>query len=126
MDLSPGHGRRGFTGRSFLVGVAGVQIFVQRCVFIDGAWQIQMRAGDSNMDTLVALGSTTAFGYSAWALFAGVAGHLYFMESAAIITLISLGHWVEERTLVKAEGSLKKLMQLAPAPAALETAAAML
>ena len=66
------------------------------------------------MDTLVALGSTTAFGYSAWALLSGAAGHVYFMESAAIITLISLGHWFEARTSEKAEGSLKALINLAP------------
>ncbi len=42
------------------------------------------------MDTLVALGSTTAFGYSAWALLSGAGGHLYFMEAAAIVSLISV------------------------------------
>src|SRR5580704_6301014 len=84
--------------------------------FYEGAWR-QIKRGRSNMDMLVALGSTTAFGYSVWALFAGLPGHVYFMESAAIITLISLGHWLEARTIVKAEGSLKKLMQLAPASA---------
>ncbi len=84
--------------------------------FYSGAWR-QLRAGDANMDTLVALGSSTAFGYSAWALFSGAPGHLYFMESAAIITLISVGHWIEARTGERAEGALKALMQLAPAMA---------
>ena len=64
--------------------------------FYRGAWN-QLKAGNSNMDTLVALGSTTAFVYSVWALFAGLGGHLYFMESAGIITLISVGHWLESR-----------------------------
>jgi Cu+-exporting ATPase len=81
--------------------------------FYRGAWS-QLKAGSSNMDTLVALGSSTAFGYSAWALFAGWHGHLYFMEAAAIITLISLGHWVEARVGEKAADSLKALMTLAP------------
>ena len=59
--------------------------------FYRGAWS-QLKIGSSNMDTLVALGSTTAFGYSAWALFERrAAAHLYFMEAAAIITLISTG-----------------------------------
>jgi Cu+-exporting ATPase len=84
--------------------------------FYLGAWR-QLKVGESNMDTLVALGSTTAFGYSAWALFTGAPGHLYFMESAAIITLISLGHWVEARTAVKAESSLQALLKLAPSTA---------
>src|SRR5206468_478920 len=55
--------------------------------FYRGAW-VQLKAGSSNMDTLVALGSTTAFVYSTWALLAGTAAHLYFLEAAAIITLI--------------------------------------
>ncbi len=82
--------------------------------FYLGAWR-QLKSGGSNMDTLVALGSTAAFGYSAWALFSGAPGHLYFMESAAIITLISVGHWVEAQTSARAEGSLKALLRLAPA-----------
>ncbi len=81
--------------------------------FYSGAWR-QLKARDANMDTLVALGSTTAFGYSVWALFSGMGGHLYFMESAAIITLISLGHWVEARTSARAESSLQALLRLAP------------
>ncbi len=66
------------------------------------------------MDTLVALGSTTAFGYSAWAMLAGAGGHVYFMEAAAIITLISIGHWLEARVSDKAGGALKSLLTLAP------------
>jgi Cu+-exporting ATPase len=89
-----------------------VQIFAG-AQFYRGAWR-QLKIGASNMDTLVALGSTTAFGYSAWALLASVGGHLYFMEAAAIITLISLGHWLEARVSDKASGALKSLLNLAP------------
>jgi Cu+-exporting ATPase len=66
------------------------------------------------MDTLVALGSTTAFGFSCWVLFRGGDGHVYFMEAAAIISLISAGHWVEARVSDKAGGALKSLLNLAP------------
>jgi Cu+-exporting ATPase len=89
-----------------------VQVFAG-AQFYRGAWS-QLKIGNSNMDTLVALGSTTAFGYSAWALLAGAGGHLYFMEAAAIITLISLGHWIEARVSDKAGGALKSLLNLAP------------
>ena len=89
-----------------------VQIFAG-AQFYRGAWN-QLKIGSSNMDTLVALGSTTAFGYSAWALLTGAGGHLYFMEAAAIITLISLGHWLEARVSDKAGGALKSLLNLAP------------
>ena len=96
--------------------LAGVVQFVCGAEFYRGAWR-QLKARSSNMDTLVALGSTTAFGYSAWALLRGQGGHLYFMEAAAIITLISIGHWVEARVSAKASGALKSLMQLAPTTA---------
>ncbi len=81
--------------------------------FYRGAWA-QLKRGNSNMDTLVALGSTAAFGFSTWALFTAYSGHLYFMESAAIITLISIGHFIEARVSTRAETSLKSLLNLAP------------
>jgi P-type Cu+ transporter len=93
-----------------LAGV--VQIFCG-AQFYRGTWN-QLKIGSSNMDTLVALGSTTAFGYSTWALLSGAGGHLYFMEAAAIITLISLGHWIEARVSDQASGALKSLLNLAP------------
>jgi len=82
--------------------------------FYRGAWR-QLRVGDSNMDTLVALGSSTAFGFSCWVLFTGApADHLFFMEAAAIISLVSLGHWFEARVSERASGALQALLTLAP------------
>src|SRR6185437_15863931 len=89
-----------------------VQIFAG-AQFYRGAWS-QLKIGSSNMDTLVALGSTTAYGFSVWALFSGYKTHLYFMEAASIITLISVGHWIESRVTVRASDALKKLLNLAP------------
>lgn len=86
--------------------------------FYRGAWN-QLKVGSSNMDTLVALGSTTAFGYSVWGLFSRWPGHLFFMESAAIITLISVGHWIETRVSARAASSLRALLNLAPQTARL-------
>jgi P-type Cu+ transporter len=106
-------GERWFQWASFALATA-VQV-VAGARFYRGAWR-QIKAGRSNMDTLVALGSTTAYAYSVWGLFAGVS-HLYFMEAAAIITIISVGHWLEARASVRAASSLKALLQLAPATA---------
>ena len=89
-----------------------VQVYCGAPFYI-GAWR-QLKVRSANMDALVALGSTTAFGYSAWALFSRAGGHVYFMEAAAIITLISLGHWIEARVSERASGALKNLLQLAP------------
>lgn len=84
--------------------------------FYRGAWR-QLKLGRSNMDTLVALGSTTAFVYSAWVLLSGRPEHLYFMEAAAIITLISIGHWIEARVSLRASSALRNLLNLAPGTA---------
>jgi len=96
----------GFACAAPVVLVCGRRFFV-------GAWH-QLQRGRSNMDTLVALGSATAFGFSTWGLFIGWPGHLYFMEAAAIITLISLGHWLEALAGERAAGSLRALMDLTP------------
>jgi len=93
-----------------LAGV--VQVFCG-AQFYRGAWR-QIKVGQSNMDALVALGSSTAFGYSVWTLLSGHGGHVYFMEAAAIISLISFGHWLEARVSAKASGALKSLLNLAP------------
>lgn len=91
---------------------SAVQVFAG-ARFYRGAWS-QLKVASSNMDTLVALGSTTAFGFSTWALLSGHVSHLYFMEAAAIITLISVGHWIESRVSLRASGALRKLLDLSP------------
>ena len=93
--------------------IAAVVQVVSGAGFYRGAWR-QLKASSSNMDTLVALGSTTAFVYSVWALFTGAGGHIYFMEAASIITLVSLGHWVESRVSTRASSALEKLLHLTP------------
>ncbi len=81
-----------------------------------------------NMDTLVALGSTAAFVYSTYALFAmtdaqmrgdmaGVMGYmheLYFESAAMILTLITVGKMLEARSKGRTTDALKGLMKLAP------------
>jgi len=109
---------RWFQWASFAVATL-VQIFAG-APFYRGAWS-QLKSRSANMDTLVALGSTTAFAYSAWALLGGLGGHLYFMEAAAIISLVSIGHWLESRASARASGALRKLLNLAPSLARLRT-----
>jgi Cu+-exporting ATPase len=98
----------------FSFAVAGIVQVFAGARFYRGAWG-QLKAGSANMDMLVALGSTTAFAYSAWALLSGRGGHLYFMEAAAIIALISVGHWLESRVSARASSALRGLLNLAPA-----------
>ena len=95
----------------FVLGTA-VQ-FIAGAPFYRGAWA-QLKVGASSMDTLVALGSTTAYGFSVWLLFSGTGHHLFFAEAAAIITLISVGHWLEARVAAQASSALNALLHLAP------------
>lgn len=89
--------------------------------------------GSPNMDTLVALGSTAAFVYSTYALFAMtdavVAGdseqvmyymdQFYFESAATILTLITVGKMLEAISKGKTTDALKNLMKLAPKTATL-------
>jgi Cu+-exporting ATPase len=84
--------------------------------FYLGAWR-QLQHGRSSMDTLVALGSSAAFGYSVWGLVTAPQQHLYFMEGVAILTLISTGHWLEARAARHAASALRALLELAPSTA---------
>ncbi len=84
--------------------------------------------GAPNMDTLVALGATAAFGYSTFALFAmtkaQVAGDMelvekymmefYFESAAMMLTLITLGKMLEAYSKGKTTDALRGLMELAP------------
>lgn len=102
---------RSFQWIAFVVGT-----FVQVAVgwkFYVGTWR-QLRVGRSNMDTLVSLGSTAAYGFSVWSLFTGRTGHLFFTEAVTILTLISVGHWLESRMSEHAGDALRSLLQLAP------------
>ncbi len=77
-----------------------------------------LRAGGANMDVLVALGSSVAYGYSLIVLlFPGIGGHVYFETSALIVTLIKLGKWLEARAKGHAADAVRRLLELAPATA---------
>jgi Cu+-exporting ATPase len=107
-------GQAWFHWLAFALG--SVVQFIAGAPFYRGAWT-QLKAGTSSMDTLVALGSTTAYGFSVWLLFSGTGHHLFFAEAAAIITLISVGHWLEARVATQASSALQALLNLAPATA---------
>ena len=108
-----------------------IVMVINQKFFISGFTSLFHRA--PNMDTLVALGATAAFGYSTYALFAmtaaQVAGDLagvmkymmdfYFESAAMILTLITVGKILEARAKGKTTDALKGLMKLAPKTATL-------
>jgi Cu+-exporting ATPase len=100
-----------YRGLSFLF--ATLVLVVAGSRFYRGACQ-QLKKGRSNMDTLVSIGATSAYLFSIWGWISGRLVHLYFMETVGILTLISIGHWMEAKVSAKASSTLKSLMQLAP------------
>jgi len=76
-----------------------------------------LRAGTGSMDTLVALGTSAAYFHSCFLLLRS-GGHpdspLYFEASAAVITLVRLGKWLELRAKRSTTSALRGLMALQP------------
>ena len=79
-----------------------------------GAYK-NLKNKNTNMDVLIALGSSVAYFYSLSILvLPGLGGHVYFETSAVIITLIKFGKLLEARTKGKTGGAIKKLIGLQP------------
>ena len=87
--------------------------------FYKAGWKA-VRAGTGNMDLLVALGTSAAYGLSVYLLFKHAAHgmpHLYFEASAAVITLVLLGKWLEGRAKRQTTDAIRALNALRPATA---------
>jgi Cu+-exporting ATPase len=118
----------------FLLLAAPIQ-FWAGARFYRGAWGA-LKHRTSNMNTLVAVGTSTAFFYSAAATFfrpvfegsvvfdaGGISGHAtgtYFDVSTAIIGLILMGRWLEARARGRTSDAIRKLIGLAPSSARVE------
>ena len=111
-----------------LLLAASVMVINQK-FFVSGAKGALHRA--PNMDTLVALGSGTAFVYSTYSLFMMTAAqnaeeaarymHEFYFESAAmILTLITVGKLLEAKSKGRTTNALKSLMDLSPKTAVIE------
>lgn len=81
--------------------------------FYRGAWRAA-RARTANMDTLVALGTSAAFGLSLWLWIEGHGHHLYFEAGAVVIALVLLGKWLETRAKRRAGDAIAALSDLRP------------
>ena len=82
--------------------------------YIQGAWQ-RLRQYSTNMDTLIALGTSTAYLYSCVQLTSGHAHDAhFFMDSGVILTMITLGKYLEVRSKGAAGAAIERLLDLAP------------
>ncbi|WP_334187328.1 heavy metal translocating P-type ATPase [Noviherbaspirillum sp.] len=84
--------------------------------FYKAGWKA-VKAGTGNMDLLVALGTSAAYGLSVYQLWAGrdgAAAHLYFEASSVVITLVLLGKWLEARAKRQTASAIRALQVLRP------------
>jgi Cu+-exporting ATPase len=93
--------------------------------FYRGGYQA-LRGGSPNMDLLVAIGTSAAWGLSCWKLLSHGLDvqpheHLYFEASAAVITMVRLGKWLESRAKAKAIAAMDAMQELQPQRAFLIT-----
>lgn len=96
--------------------LAGLVLFVSGKSILSDAFR-QLKKLKSNMNSLIALGTLTAYGWSLFALYKIFTGNqevLYFESSAMIITLILLGKYFEAKTKRKASDAIEALMNLTP------------
>ncbi|MCL2919348.1 heavy metal translocating P-type ATPase [Shewanella litorisediminis] len=88
--------------------------------FYKAGWKA-LKAGSGNMDLLVAIGTSAAYGLSLylWYSFDGHHGapHLYFESSAAVLTLVLLGKLLEKRAKRRTTDALHALENLKPTTA---------
>ena len=86
--------------------------------FWRSAWAV-LRHGRTNMDVLIALGASTALVASVVTFIAQRFGSLmdqptWFSESAALLAIISIGHWMESGTSARAGAAVRELLELQP------------
>lgn len=104
-------------GKAGLVLALPVQLFSGRRFYLQAAAEVRHRS--LGMSTLVALGSTAAFVYSALvvaapSLFPEGTAHTYFEACTSIVTLVLLGKAMEARARGRTAAALEKLVSLRP------------
>jgi len=105
-------GRHAFIPLPLQFVFATIVQFIPGLRFYRGAY-FAIKGGAANMDVLVALGTTMAWAYSVWAWQQG-RHDVYFESSAAIITLVMLGKWLESRAKQKTASAISGLLALQP------------
>ncbi len=96
-----------------LLVLAGIVQFWVGYDFYRSAW-IALRNKTADMNTLIAVGTSAAYFYSAGIALLGIEGKIYFDTAALIITLILLGRYFEAIAKGRASDAIKKLMGLQP------------
>ncbi len=101
-------------GADWIPAVFGTLVFVYGGrAFLQGAWR-ELRDRLPGMMTLISLAIAVAFVFS-WIVQLGlIAADALWWELATLVTIMLLGHWIEMRSVQRAEGALAELAKLLP------------
>jgi len=101
-------------GASWVPAVFGSLVFLYGGrAFLQGAWR-ELRDRSPGMMTLISLAISVAFVFS-WIVQLGlIAADALWWELATLVTIMLLGHWIEMRSIQRAEGALAELAKLLP------------
>ena len=112
-------GMRGFFIMAATEFVLLLPILIVNRVFFTSGFK-KLFHGAPNMDTLVALGSAASVLYSLYAIAVGETMGLYFESAGMILTLVTLGKFLETRSKGKTGEAIERLMDLSPKTAVVE------
>ena len=102
-----------FPGSDWVPALFGIVLFFYAgMVFLKGA-RAELQAKLPGMMTLISLAITVAFVYSL-AVTLGLSGMDFWWELSTLITIMTLGHWLEMASVMKAQGALNELAKLLP------------
>lgn len=96
-------------GKWTMFGLTTIVMLISARPFLTSAWA-SFQKHHSNMDTLVALGTATAYIYSIYAMFSDKA--VFFESAAFVITFVLLGQLLEEKMRDNASNAIEKLVNL--------------
>ena len=113
------HGHMNELPRWFQLALATPVQFWIGWRFYNGAFK-SLRGGGANMDVLVALGTSMAWGFSTVVTLFGLDQHVYFEGGAAVITLVLLGKLLEARAKARTSEAIESLIRLQPKTARVE------
>jgi Cu+-exporting ATPase len=102
-----------------VVALATVQQVITGWPFYTGALR-RLRFGSTNMDTLIALGTTAAYGAGLAEVGSQHAVSMSFMDAGIILCFITLGRWLEAAAKSRASSAIRKLVDLLPQEASVE------
>ncbi len=109
-------------GANWIPAVFGTLVFLYGGrAFLQGAWR-ELRARLPGMMTLISLAITVAFVFSWIVELKLIRADALWWELATLVTIMLLGHWIEMRSIQRAEGALQELAKLLPATATRITA----